>query len=124
MLESVGENYRVVWTGEEVEDRSCVTDVIFGVERCCGRTDLTADEMFTVGTDHGYGFVTPSGTHNILLTLQPCAPGYLLSAPASLNYPNNLPAVNSTLTPVDLGISVMQLQDLQQRSVQFIIRKY
>ena len=121
---SVGDNYRVVWTGDEREDRNCVTDTLLGVERCCGRTDLTADQMFTVGTDHGYGFVMPGTTQNILLALETRASGYLLAAPALLSDPNTLSAVGSKLTPGNLDISFRQLQNIQQRSVQFIIRKH
>ena len=124
VLESVGENYRVVWTGDEREDRNCVTDTLLGVERCCGRTDLTANELFNVTSNLAYGFVIPATTQNILLTLETRAPSNLLAAPASLTDPDNLPTVGSTLTPVDLDLSGRQLENLQQRSVQFIIRNY
>ena len=125
VLESVGDDYRVVWTGDEREDRNCVTDTLLGsgVERCCDRIDLVAaDKTFPVGTNHGYGFVIPGSTQNILLTLETMAPGYLLPVLASSL--SVLPEVGTTLTPMELGISGRQLENLQQRSVQFIIRKY
>ena len=122
VLESVGSDYRVVWTANEREDRSCITDIDTGFVRCCGRTDLASDEMFSVSTDHAYGFVIPAMTQNILLTLDASDAGFLLGAPSSLS--SSLPSVGSILTPVDLGLSGMQSQTLQQRSVQFIIGEY
>ena len=50
VMESVGGDYRVVWTANEREDRSCSTDTVpgFSIVRCCGRTDLASEEMFSV----------------------------------------------------------------------------
>ena len=50
VMESVDDDYSVVWTGIERQDRSCITDMDIGpgVVRCCGRTDLTTNDMFSV----------------------------------------------------------------------------
>ena len=125
-MESVGGDYRVVWTANEREDRSCSTstDTVpgFSVVRCCDRTDLASEEMFSVSTNHAYGFVTPTSTQNLLFTLETSDTGFFLPPPSSLS--SSLPSVGSILTPADLGISGMQSQTLQQRSVQFIISEY
>ena len=123
VMESVDDDYSVVWTGIERQNRSCITDMDIGpgVVRCCGRTDLAIEDMFSVTASHAYGFVIPATTQNNLLTLETNAAGFLLAAPLSLS--GSLPSVGSTLTPAELGISGMLPQTLQQRSVQFIIRE-
>ena len=124
VLESVGGDYRVAWTANEREDRNCMTDTVpgFSVMRCCGRTELNPAEMFSVSTNHAYGFVTPTITQNLLFDLEITDAGFQLSIPSSLS--SSLPSDGTILTPVDLGISNMQSQTLRQRSVQFIIREY
>ena len=126
VLESVGDDYRVVWTGEETEDRNCDTDMDIGpgVERCCERTDLAEEDRFSVSASLAYGFVTPGSTQNILLTLETSATGFLGFA-AELSFSSSsLPSVGSTLTQSDLGLSGMMSQTIRERSVQFIVGEY
>ena len=85
-------------------------DIGLGVVRCCGRTDLTTNEMFSVSASHAYGFVIPAITQNNLLTLKTNAAGFLLAAPLSLS--GSLPSVGSTLTTAELGLSGMLPQTL------------
>ena len=125
VLESVGDNYRVVWTAEEREDRSCVTmELSPGFERCCDRTNLAEGDRFSVSASHAYGFVTPGTTQNILLTLDTSATGFLVNFAALSFSSSSLPSVDDTLTPGDLGLSGMMSQNIRERSVQFIFGEY
>ena len=114
VVENVGDgNYETTWMTTVMVDRNCMTDMDIGVERCCGRTDLASDETFSVGANHAYGFVTPTITQNLLLTLENSTDGYnLRSGALGLGI---VLTISSLLGPP---------QTLRQRSVQFIIREY
>ena len=124
ILESVGDDYRVVWTGEKTEDRNCEPDMDIGpgVMRCCDRIDLATQDRFSVSASHVYGFVTPGSTDDNLLTLDTSASGFLLATPPSLS--GGLPSIGNTLTPGELGLSDRMSQTIQERSVQFIVGEY